>query len=62
MGEILNAEEVANLLKISKWQVYELAKAHTRSGDERKRPLPVLRIGTSVRFKKIAVEEWLANL
>ena len=62
MGEILTAAELATILKISKWQVYELAKTRTRSGDERKQPLPVLRIGTSVRFRKTEVEAWLVGL
>ena len=44
--EIMTAAEVAALLKISKCQVYELAKARTRSGDVRSNPIPSLRIGT----------------
>jgi predicted DNA-binding transcriptional regulator AlpA len=62
MGEILNADELATILKISKWQVYDLAKERTRSGDVRKHPLPSLRIGTSVRFSKAAVDGWLERL
>jgi predicted DNA-binding transcriptional regulator AlpA len=60
--EILTADEVAAWLKISKWQVYELAKARTRSGDVREHPLPVLRIGSSVRFRKSDLEEWIEKL
>lgn len=62
MSEILNADELATILKISKSKVYELTKPRTRSGDVRKHPLPSLRIGTSVRFQKCEVESWLASL
>jgi predicted DNA-binding transcriptional regulator AlpA len=60
--EIMTAAEVAALLKISKCQVYELAKARTRSGDVRSNPIPSLRIGSSVRFRKSDVEAWTEKL
>ena len=60
--DILTAQEVATLLKISKRQVYELVKERTHSGEKREHPLPVLRIGSSVRFRKSDVEEWVENL
>jgi predicted DNA-binding transcriptional regulator AlpA len=60
--EIMTVEEVAAWLKVSKWQVYELAKARTRSGDTRSNPIPALRIGSSVRFRKLDVEVWLEKL
>ena len=62
MSEILTANEVAALLKISKSQVYELANKKTRDGDVRKHPIPVVRIGASVRFRKIDVDGWVAGL
>jgi len=55
MGDILTAPEVAAMLKISKRQVYELAK-------ESDNPIPSIRIRTSVRFRKIDVDGWLARL
>ena len=55
MGEILTAQELAAILKISKRQVYELAK-------ENENPIPSIRIRTSVRFRKADVESWLAGL
>ena len=55
MGEILTAQEIAAILKISKRQVYELAK-------ESENPIPSIRIRTSVRFRKVDVERWLAGL
>ena len=60
--EILTVAEVAAFLRVSKHQVYELAKARTRSGDLREHPLPVLRIGTSVRFRKSDIEDWTEKL
>ena len=62
MTEILTAVEVAALLKVSKYQVYELAKDRTKSGDVREHPLPALRIGGSVRFLLSDVEEWLEKM
>ena len=60
--QILTADEVASLLKISKDHVYELAKARTKSGDMREAPLPCIRLGKSVRFRKSDVEAWIEKL
>jgi predicted DNA-binding transcriptional regulator AlpA len=49
-------------LKVSKWQVYELAKERTLSGDLRANPLPSIRIGSLVRFRKSDVEAWIETL
>lgn len=59
--QILTAEEVASLLRISKRHVFELAQPRTQSGDVREHPLPCLRLGRSVRFDKEAVETWVKN-
>jgi excisionase family DNA binding protein len=55
MIEILTAREVATILRISKRQVYELAK-------ESENPIPSIRIRTSVRFRKSDVDGWVAGL
>lgn len=60
--EILTVNEVASLLRMSKSQVYELARERTRAGDVRDNPLPVLRIGSSVRFRKSDIESWIDKL
>jgi len=60
--EILTAEEVAALLRISKWHVYGLVKQRTKSGDVRENPLPCVRLGKSIRFSKAAVEGWIERL
>ena len=49
MSEILTAQEVAAMLRISKRQVYELAK-------ETENPIPSIRIRTSVRLRKSDVD------
>lgn len=53
--EILTASEVAAILKISKRQVYELAK-------QEENPIPSFRIRTSVRFRESDVATWLDGL
>lgn len=60
--EILTVNEVAAWLKISKRHVYELMQQRTRSGEVRSNPIPSLRIGSSVRFRKSDVEAWIEKL
>ena len=61
--EILTADEVAAMLKISKGQVYELAKERTKSGDVRENPIPCLRLGKSDGFARVmlrlGLKSWL---
>ena len=60
--EIMIVDEVAAMLRLSKWQVYELARPLTRKGKVREHPLPVLRIDGSVSFIRKDVEEWIETL
>jgi predicted DNA-binding transcriptional regulator AlpA len=60
--EILTVKEVAAMLRLSVSQIYELTRPRTKSGDLREHPIPVLRIGTAVRFVRKDVEEWLEKL
>jgi excisionase family DNA binding protein len=60
--EILTADEVAAMLKVSKRHVYELTRDRTQSGEIREHPLPVVRFGASVRFRRSDVEEWIEKL
>jgi predicted DNA-binding transcriptional regulator AlpA len=62
MTEILTVDELAEMLKMSRSQIYELAKERTRSGDLRENPIPVLRIGTAMRFRKNDVDAWIEKL
>lgn len=61
MGELLTADEVATMLKISTWQVYDLAKQRSRTGEVRKDPLPTIRLGSLMRFSREDVEAWLTK-
>jgi excisionase family DNA binding protein len=55
MNEILTAQQVAEILQLSKRQVYELAK-------DTENPIPSIRIRTSVRFRRSDVDGWVASL
>jgi excisionase family DNA binding protein len=55
MDAILTTDEVAVLLKISKRTVCKLM-------GEQVNPLPALKIGRSVRFRRADVDAWLATL
>jgi excisionase family DNA binding protein len=55
MNEILTAQEVAAILRISTRQVYQLAK-------EEENPIPSVRMRTSVRFRRVDVDGWVESL
>ncbi len=52
--ELLTPEEVCKLTKLAKTTVYTWSS-------QRKPPFPVLRLGRSVRFRKIDVLNWLKD-
>jgi excisionase family DNA binding protein len=60
--EIMTVDEVAAMLRISKGQVYEMSRERTRTGEVRSNPIPSLRIGGSVRFRRSDVEAWIEKL
>jgi predicted DNA-binding transcriptional regulator AlpA len=60
--EIMTVTEVAAMLRVSKSTISELINLRTRNGDVREHPLPAIRIGRSVRFRKSDVEEWIEKL
>src|SRR3974377_1970761 len=60
--EILTVDELADLLKMSKRQVYTRGQTRTRSGSMKDHPLPVLKINGNLRFRKADVDLWLAKL
>ena len=47
--EILTVTELAELLKMSKGQIYEMTKERTRTGSMKHHPLPVLKINGNLR-------------
>jgi excisionase family DNA binding protein len=60
MADILTLPEVAELLRMKPTSVYELTRARTR--EKHKHPLPVLRIGSALRFRREDIEQWLEQL
>lgn len=48
--EVMTAQEVADLLRVSRWSVYEMVKRHD---------IPFFKVGRSVRFDRGDVGEWL---
>lgn len=60
--EILTVDDLAELLKMSKGQIYEMTKARTRTGSMKKNPLPVLKINGNLRFRKTDVDSWISRL
>lgn len=60
MAIILTLEETAKLLRMKPASVYELTRARTRA--KHKHPLPVIRIGSALRFSKEDLEQWLVQL
>jgi excisionase family DNA binding protein len=52
-NEILIADEAAQLLRVSKQRIYELARTNK---------IPTIRVGErQFRFSKQAIEKWLEN-
>ena len=52
-NEILIADEAAELLRVSKQRIYELARTNK---------IPTIRVGErQFRFSKQAIERWLEN-
>lgn len=60
MATILTLDEVAELLRMKPASVYELTRARTR--EKHKHPLPVLRIGSALRFRLEDIQNWLEEL
>jgi excisionase family DNA binding protein len=60
MEPLLTLEEAADLLKLSKSQMYELTR--TRSRCRQRVPLPVVRIGKHKMFRASSLNEWINQL
>lgn len=60
--EILTVDELAELLKMSKGQIYEMTKERTRTGSMKDHPLPALKINGNLRFLRKDVDSWLVRL
>jgi predicted DNA-binding transcriptional regulator AlpA len=55
--EILTVQGVADLLKMTKSQVYEMCRARTRA--RRTYPIPMMRLNGNLRFRRSDILEWL---
>jgi excisionase family DNA binding protein len=60
MSELLTIDELSELLKMSRRQVYELTRVRTR--EKMTIPLPLIRINGNTRFLRSEVEKWLKKL
>jgi excisionase family DNA binding protein len=60
--EILTVDELAEMLQMSKRQIYTMCETRTRNGSMKDHPLPVLKINGNLRFRKADVDSWLATL
>lgn len=60
MEPLLNMDEAAALLKLSRKQLYEVTR--TRSRCKQIIPLPVIRIGKRKMFRASSLNEWVAKL
>jgi predicted DNA-binding transcriptional regulator AlpA len=50
------------MLKMSKRQLYEMTREHTRTGSMKENPSPVFMINGNVRFRKSDIQAWLEKL
>jgi excisionase family DNA binding protein len=58
MTDLLTKDELAELLNITPRRVYDL----TRQRTNQKIPIPVIRIGSTLRFRRADIELWLEQL
>lgn len=50
--EVMTADEVASLLRVSRWHVYELAQSGS---------IPHVRLGRTLRFSREALRQWIGQ-
>jgi predicted DNA-binding transcriptional regulator AlpA len=60
MEPLLNMEEAAALLKLTRQQMYELTR--TRSRCRQAVPIPVVQIGKRKMFRASSLNNWIAQL
>lgn len=59
-SQILTVDELAEWLKMSRRQIYEMTR--TRGKVRADHPIPVLRINGNVRFRRSDIEAWLNRI
>ena len=57
---VISISEAASLLGLTKNQLYEICR--TRSRVRQARPIPFLRLGKRLAFRKESLEQWVAEL
>jgi predicted DNA-binding transcriptional regulator AlpA len=60
MEPLLNMDEAAGLLKLTRSQMYELTR--NRSRCRQSVPIPVVRIGKRKMFRASSLNQWVAQL
>jgi predicted DNA-binding transcriptional regulator AlpA len=55
--EILTVQGVADLLKMTKSQIYEMCRSRTRA--RRTHPIPMMRLNGNLRFRRSDILRWL---
>jgi predicted DNA-binding transcriptional regulator AlpA len=59
-SEIMTVQDLADVLKMSRSQIYDLTRKRARVRQEL--PVPVLRISSNLRFRRTDIEKWLDQL
>jgi predicted DNA-binding transcriptional regulator AlpA len=62
VNDILTVDDLAQLLKMTRRQIYEMTAARTRTGAMKKHPVPSLRINGNLRFRRGDIDRWLSEL
>jgi excisionase family DNA binding protein len=60
MSDLLTVEEAAAYLRISRSQLYALTRTSSRV--MQRHPIPVIRFGKSLKFRKSSLDGWLTQL
>jgi excisionase family DNA binding protein len=60
MEPLLNMDEAAALLKLTKQQLYELCRSRSRSRQEQ--PIPFVKLGKRRLFRASSLNEWVSKL
>lgn len=60
MEPLLNMDEAAALLKLTRQQLYEITRRRSRL--RMRHPLPVIRVGRRKMFRASSLNEWIAKL
>jgi excisionase family DNA binding protein len=58
--EILTPEDAAELLRLEPSQLYELTRTRARS--RHKKPIPRIKVGKFIRFRRSSLLAWLSEL